>query len=150
MASDQEPTRMASDQEPTRLPPTSTSTPSVPNYRAVIMKPAVQLPDHNLHESPHTRGITINGWTINATTRPISSAAELDALQGALGGLPLPEMTFGANELELRHEPSGWKYVFGTEGALKGVKNGELGEGDGGVKVGYADAWLKSRCGAYH
>ncbi|VDC02052.1 unnamed protein product [Peniophora sp. CBMAI 1063] len=109
------------------------------------MKPAVQLPDHNLHESPHTRGITIHGWTINATTKPISSASELDALQSSLGGLPLPEMTFGSNALELVHGPSGWKYVFETEGALRGVKNGELGEGDGGVKVGYADEWLKSR-----
>ncbi|KZV62375.1 type 2A phosphatase activator TIP41 [Peniophora sp. CONT] len=109
------------------------------------MKPAVQLPDHNLHESPHTRGISINKWKINATTRPISSASELDALQSSLGGLPLPEMTFGSNELELVHESSGWKYVFRTEEALRGVKNGELGEGDGGVKVGYADEWLKSR-----
>jgi len=30
---------------------------------------------------------------------------------------------------------------------LKGVKNGPLEEGDGGVKVGYAEAWLKSRTG---
>ena len=132
-----------SAEEPTRLPPST----AVPNYRSVIMKPAVQLPDHNLHESPNSRGITINNWTITATTKPISSAAELDALQSTLGGLPLPEMTFGSNTLELVHGPSGWKYVFGTEGALRGVKNGELGEGDGGVKVGYADEWLKSRCG---
>lgn len=55
-------------------------------------------------------------------------------------------MTFGNNSLELQHKPSGWRYSFTTEDALKAVKNGELVEGDGGVKVGYADAWLQSRC----
>lgn len=117
----------------------------MPTHRAVIMKPAVQLPDHKLSESPHTRGIDVFGWTVAATTRPISSAGELDTLQASLNGLPLPEMTFGSNALELEHKPSGWKYAFHTEDALRAVKNGELGEGDGGVKVGYADEWLKSR-----
>jgi len=54
-------------------------------------------------------------------------------------------MTFGNNYLTLEHRTSGWKYAFCTGDALAGVTNGELGEGDGGVKVGYADAWLKSR-----
>ncbi|OBZ70190.1 Ribosome biogenesis regulatory [Grifola frondosa] len=56
-------------------------------------------------------------------------------------------MTFGNNALELEHKTSGWKFCFTTEDALKAVKNGELEDGDGGVKVGYADAWLKSRTG---
>ncbi|KAF8258589.1 TIP41-like family-domain-containing protein [Lactarius quietus] len=34
------------------------------------------------------------------------------------------------------------------EGRAQGVKSGPLEDGDGGVKVGYADAWLKSRTGA--
>jgi len=57
----------------------------------------------------------------------------------------LPEMTFGNNTLELEHKPSGWKYEFSVTRALRGVKKGPLEEGDGGVKVGYAEAWLKSR-----
>ena len=92
----------------------------------------------------HARTIDILGWHIAAATHPISNAAECDALQSALG-FPLPEMTFGNNRLSLEHRPSAWKLTLDTGGALARVKGGELGEGDGGVKVGYADAWLRSR-----
>lgn len=109
------------------------------------MSSAVSLPYHTLQESPNSRAIQIGEWVITARTNPISNAGELDSLQANVGGMPLPEMTFGSNMLELEHKASGWKYIFDTEEALKGVKNGELTEGDGGVKVGYADAWLKSR-----
>lgn len=109
------------------------------------MSAAVALPKHQLFESPNSRAIEIGSWTITARTNPISNAGQSDALQAAIGGIPLPEMTFGSNSLELEHKESGWKYAFTTEEALKGVRNGELQDGDGGVKVGYADAWLKSR-----
>jgi len=110
-----------------------------------MMSAAIALPQHRLLESPNSRTIEIGPWTITASTNPISNAGQSDALQAAIGGIPLPEMTFGGNSLELEHKESGWKYSFNTEEALKGVKNGELEDGDGGVKVGYADAWLKSR-----
>jgi type 2A phosphatase activator TIP41 len=102
------------------------------------------IPKHKLFESPNTRSIEINDWFITATTNSISNAPECDALQATLG-IPLPEMTFGNNSLTLKHIPSGTKYAFSTLEALKCVKRGELGEGDGGVKVGYADKWLQSR-----
>lgn len=108
------------------------------------MSAAVAVPQHKLLETPNSRTIEINDWVITASTNPISSASECDALQASLG-FPLPEMTFGSNYLSLEHRPSGWKMVFDTHNALKCVKQGKLGEGDGGVKVGYADAWLKSR-----
>ncbi|KAA1473410.1 type 2A phosphatase activator TIP41 [Dentipellis sp. KUC8613] len=108
------------------------------------MSQAPDIPPHDTKETPNWHSIDILGWKIVATRRPISSAGECDALQGRLG-IPLPEMTFGGNSLELTHVSSGWRYVFDTEGALQGVKKGELGPGDGGVKVGYADAWMKSR-----
>ncbi|KZT71494.1 TIP41-domain-containing protein [Daedalea quercina L-15889] len=111
------------------------------------MASAVPVPYHTLEESPNSRTIKIGDWEITARTNPISNASELDALQAAVGGIPLPEMTFGNNALELVHQPSGWRYGFGTEEALRGVKNGELEQGDGGVKVGYAEAWIKSRTG---
>lgn len=109
------------------------------------MASAVPVPYHTLEESPNSRTIKIGDWEITARTNPISNAGELDTLQAAVGGFPLPEMTFGNNDLELVHKPTGWRYGFSTEDALKGVKNGELEPGDGGVKVGHADAWLKSR-----
>ncbi|KAJ7246528.1 TIP41-like family-domain-containing protein [Mycena haematopus] len=108
---------------------------------------AVAVPIHKLLESPTTRAIQIQDWTVTVSTNPISNAHALDALHASLG-FPLPEMTFGANFLTLEHAPSKWKYEFTTPDALRGVKNGEMGPGDGGVKVGYADAWLKSRTNA--
>ncbi|OSX59425.1 hypothetical protein POSPLADRAFT_1059611 [Postia placenta MAD-698-R-SB12] len=111
------------------------------------MSAAISVPHHTLKESPNSRAIEIGDWVITARTNPISNAGELDSLQANVGGIPLPEMTFGNNSLELKHNASGWQCLFDTEEALKGVKNGELAEGDGGVKVGYADAWLKSRTG---
>ncbi|KAL4243875.1 TIP41 family protein [Abortiporus biennis] len=111
------------------------------------MSSAIQLPHHTLTEEPNSRTIEVFDWRITASTNPISNAPECDALQAKLLGMPLPEMTFGNNHLELVHKPTGWKYEFTTEEALKGVKFGELGEGDGGVKVGHSEAWLKSRIG---
>ncbi|KIJ69786.1 hypothetical protein HYDPIDRAFT_22950 [Hydnomerulius pinastri MD-312] len=108
------------------------------------MSAAIAVPQHTLSETPNSRTIEINGWVITASTNPISNASECDALQAALG-FPLPEMTFGNNYLTLEHRTSRWKMTFDTKSALEGVKGGELEEGDGGVKVGYADAWLKSR-----
>ncbi|KAI0751049.1 type 2A phosphatase activator TIP41 [Daedaleopsis nitida] len=113
------------------------------------MSAAMSVPQHRLQESPNSRAIEIGPWTITACTNPISNAGRCDALQAAIGGIPLPEMTFGDNSLELEHRESGWRYAFTTEEALKGVKNGELQDGDGAVKVGYADAWLKSRTGPH-
>jgi type 2A phosphatase activator TIP41 len=107
---------------------------------------SVAIPKHKLSESPNSRSIDINDWTIKASTNPISNAAELDALQTTLA-FPLPEMTFGNNYLSLEHKPSGWKYSFTALSALKAVKKGVLQEGDGGVKVGYSETWLKSRYG---
>ena len=114
------------------------------------MSAAVAVPQHRLLESPNSRTIEIGSWTITACTNPISNTGQSDALQAAIGGIPLPEMTFGSNSLELEHRESGWRYAFNTEEALKGVRNGELQEGDGGVKVGYADAWLRSRSVPHH
>lgn len=111
------------------------------------MSSAVRMPDHRLEESPNTRSIIVEGWKVTVCTNSISNAPECDAIHAALGGLPLPEMTFGNNSLRLEHVPSGWNYSFGSEEALRGVKVGELEEGDGGVKVGYSEAWLRSRTG---
>lgn len=36
-------------------------------------------------------------------------------------GIPPPEMVFPSNRLVLRHEGSGWEYVFGVERALRCV-----------------------------
>jgi len=104
----------------------------------------MSIPPHTLQESPNCRSITISDWIITASTNPISNAPECEALHAQLG-FPLPEMTFGNNFLALLHRPSGKAYAFTTAEALRGVKKGELGDGDGGVKVGYAEKWMQSR-----
>ena len=109
------------------------------------MSATTSVPEHKLSETPNSRTIEIGDWIITAKTNPISNASECDALQASLSGIPLPEMTFGNNSLELLHKSSGWNYAFTTDHALRGVKNGELVDGDGGVKVGYAEAWMQSR-----
>jgi type 2A phosphatase activator TIP41 len=105
-----------------------------------------RLPPHEVTEEDGSRTIDIGAWKITATSKHIVTAAESDDLNKLLD-FPLPEMTFGNNALRLRYKKADkeWVYQLDTVEALKLVKNGELGEGDGGVKVGYAEAWLKSR-----
>lgn len=122
----------------------SHTTAHISHYRDTLMAAAVAVPKHKLSESPNSRAIEIFDWTVTAKTGPISTAARCDALQASLG-IPLPEMLFGHNLLQIKHRQSGWTYAFRVDDALRSVKSGPLEDGDGGVKVGYADAWLKSR-----
>lgn len=108
------------------------------------MSAAIAVPEHKLSESPNSRAIEVFDWKISASTNPISNASDCDALQSHLG-IPIPEMTFGNNFLTIEHCPSAWKYSFSTPDALVAVRRGPLEAGDGGVKVGYADKWLRSR-----
>jgi type 2A phosphatase activator TIP41 len=117
--------------------------PRVPTHRQVIMSPAIALPPHTLTEAPPSRSIAIGAWRITTTSTTISNARELDALGIAV---PPPEMTFGANAIALAHAPSGVAYAFRAPHALRAVRAGALRPGDGGVQVGYAAAWLASRC----
>ncbi|KZO98131.1 type 2A phosphatase activator TIP41 [Calocera viscosa TUFC12733] len=102
------------------------------------------LPPHNVDESATSKSISIHGWKITTVSTSISNAAELDSLQAEVD-LTLPEMTFGNNSVTLAHAASGWTYAFDARGALGEVCNKELSPGDGGVKVGYAEDWAKTR-----
>ncbi|KAJ3757771.1 type 2A phosphatase activator TIP41 [Lentinula raphanica] len=120
-----------------------------------LLKPAIHLPKHKLLESPNSRTILVGNWRITSSTNPISNAPQCDQLQSELGtgndgGIPLPEMTFGSNSLKIEWRSDTkpqWTYEFDTLHALLNVKKGESEPGDGGVKVGYAEEWLKSRTG---
>jgi hypothetical protein len=70
-------------------------------------------------DAPST--FTHRGWTFtHASTARIAAAPALDALSSALalGAVPLPEMTFAANFLEVRHAASGFAVRFDAAGAL--------------------------------
>jgi len=101
--------------------------------------------DHEVTTTTSGSSISKPPWTIVSTTLPISNAGEISAMQEELDGLPLPEMPFGNNSLIIRHEGLGWEYKFDALEALRLVRLGNLEPGDGGVKVGYAKEWLKSR-----
>lgn len=105
---------------------------------------AKAIPRHHIDDTDTIKTLNILGWTISVENHPISNAAQLDELYGALG-VPLPEMTYGKNKIKISHKESGWSYEFNTLDALKQVKNGPLEEGDGAVQVAHAEAWLKSR-----
>jgi hypothetical protein len=62
------------------------------------------------------------GWTFtHASSARIAAAGELEALAAALalGSVPLPEMTFAANFLEVRHAASGFCVRFSAEDARR-------------------------------
>lgn len=98
-----------------------------------------------LHAMSDSDSITYSNWRIVASKSHISTSAELDSLHAELG-IPLPEMTFGNNSLAVTHLPSDAQYTFNTPAALRKVRAGELCDGDGAVKVDYAETWLSSRC----
>ena len=54
-------------------------------------------------------------------------------------------MNFGNDYLTFQHRPPGMKYSLTAQNALKNIKKRELVDGDGSVKVGYADKWLETR-----
>ncbi len=123
---------------PLWIPPSTMSATKAPPVAAVI------TPRYSVDEGGPVRTLTLPAWTIVAEVHPMSNATQLDALDAELK-MNLPEMTFGANRINLKHRPSGWQYEFSTKEALRGVKNGPMEEGDGAVKVKHADEWLKSR-----
>ncbi|KAF5346033.1 hypothetical protein D9757_014273 [Collybiopsis confluens] len=68
-----------------------------------------------------------------------SKSAEVDS--------DLEDEDEGGDIVERRRGKSDWLYQFDTLHALLAVKTGELEAGDGGVKVNYAEEWLKNRTG---
>ena len=109
------------------------------------MSDTIITPPHQVTTTSTGKSITIHPWAITTTDRAISNAPEISAIQEELNGLPLPEMPFGNNSLVIRNEDTGWEYTLNTVEALRLVKLGPLEAGDGGVQVGYAKEWLKSR-----
>jgi hypothetical protein len=56
-------------------------------------------------------------------------------------GIPIPEMIFGDNLVEISHLPSGWSIAFTAEAALDRVDK----TGERMLRVAYAGAWSSSR-----
>ena len=94
---------------------------------------------HTLTTTSTSRSISIAGWTVTSTKRPISSSADCDQLAVDLG-IPVPEMTFGKNAVSLEG-PNGWKCEFHTQEALDVVDK----TGSHGITVSYSEQWNRTR-----
>ncbi|KAL7415860.1 TIP41-like family-domain-containing protein [Mrakia frigida] len=104
------------------------------------------IPEYKL-ESPSStsRSIRIADWKISSSTTHIMNAKQIDEA-GTHLLIPLPEMTFADNHLELEHGPSGFKCRFGALESLAEVRVGAGWEASGGgVKVKHAEEWGKTR-----
>lgn len=94
---------------------------------------------HSLCHTHASRSIVIAGWTITSTKLPISSSSEGDELSAQLG-IPVPEMTFGNNSINIVG-PNGWQCEFNTQEALDAVDK----TGSKGMKVSYSEQWNRTR-----
>ncbi|PHH82452.1 hypothetical protein CDD82_5950 [Ophiocordyceps australis] len=71
---------------------------------------------------------------------PISKSGAIDALSDRIG-IPLPEMIFGDNMVQIKHLPTGWALTFATPDALDAVDKTDRHV----LKVAYARDWESSR-----
>lgn len=116
-------------------------------------------------DSVAVKGITIAGWTVETQRGSIADSKTIDEYSSRWG-IPLPEMPFDKNRLILRHEASGWSYLFDAAEALRSVEGVDekahlpgrcppktsksvFGQKPGKsrrVKVAHAGEWGKKRC----
>ncbi|KJZ78948.1 hypothetical protein HIM_01721 [Hirsutella minnesotensis 3608] len=84
-------------------------------------------------------------FRISTRRLPISKAGAIDAMTSRIG-IPLPEMIFGDNLVEVTHAPSGWSMSFNTPDALDAVDKTDRHM----LKVAYARDWESTREGTTH
>src|SRR5262245_47422424 len=111
---------------------------TAPDETSETITNSVPVP-HVLTTTRSSRSISIAGWTVTACKLPICSSSACDELAATLG-IPVPELTFGQNSVEVQG-PNGWKCAFNTLEALDLVDK----TGSQGIKVSYSEQWNKSR-----
>ncbi|RDA84528.1 hypothetical protein CP532_1495 [Ophiocordyceps camponoti-leonardi (nom. inval.)] len=93
-------------------------------------------------EEAATTTYTQGRFRVATRKLPISKAGAIEAMTMDIG-IPLPEMIFGDNLVQLLHLPTGWNISFNTPDALKGVDT----TGEHVLKVAYARDWESTREG---
>ena len=83
--------------------------------------------------------ITVNGWSIFTTKKPILNSLELDHLAETKFDFPLPEMIFGNNNVRIRNDVTGGTIEFNAIDALSSL------DPNCPLKVSCHEEWLKSR-----
>ncbi|PHH90880.1 hypothetical protein CDD83_2385 [Cordyceps sp. RAO-2017] len=92
--------------------------------------------------SAATTSHTQQRFRVSTCKLPISKAGAIEAMTDRIG-IPLPEMIFGDNQVEVRHTPSGWSIGFNTPDALDAVDKTDRHM----LKVAYARDWESTREG---
>lgn len=87
-----------------------------------------------------TPSIAVGDWEVYTSKQPILNSDEIDRETDRLG-IPLPEMIFGHNKVEIRK--GDFKISFNTMDALDLVDT----TGDNVLKVSYTNEWLSTRRG---
>lgn len=103
----------------------------------IIPSPSSSLP---INETP---SIAINDWEVYTARKPILNAQELEVLENKYD-IPLPEMIFGHNKVELYNPKLGWGFKMNTNDAMDLIKT-HIENPDEIIKVSYANEWYKSR-----
>ena len=105
----------------------------------IIPAPAATFPFKD------TPSISINDWEIYTARKPILTKEEIEHFESILG-VPVPEMIFGNNKVEVLNSNKNLHICFNSLDALRtvSVDNKDI------LKVSYADEWFKSRAKAHH
>jgi type 2A phosphatase activator TIP41 len=100
----------------------------------IIPSPVASFP---LVETP---SISVGDWEVYTTKQPILSSEEIDAEQDRLG-IPVPEMIFGHNKMEIKNRQNGFSISFNTPDALSLVDT----SGENLIQVSYSKEWFSTR-----
>ncbi|CAG8479144.1 4358_t:CDS:2 [Acaulospora morrowiae] len=103
----------------------------------------MQSPKYELfNESTARHGILIKGWKIATTKMSIFNSQEIEKVQKETK-VPLPEMFFGNNSLQISNDDYGLLFELSPIEALKLVDTTK--EGGEKVKVSYSEEWSHRR-----
>ncbi|KTW27904.1 uncharacterized protein T551_02871 [Pneumocystis jirovecii RU7] len=101
---------------------------------------------HHQFPVPHTvitcgttRSIHLQDWSVISTKGSILTSEEIQQFSSRLM-IPIPEMTFGKNQVIMEHS-SGWRMAFTAYDALEKVDK----TGKEVIQVSYANEWVKKR-----
>jgi type 2A phosphatase activator TIP41 len=128
---------MTRGEHTTGAPPPSTTIMGPPGHITSAQEP---YPDAETNIEAATTSHKQGNFIISSRKLPISKAGPIDAMSESLG-IPVPEMIFGDNVVEIAHPSSGWLLQFNAHDALDAVDKTDKNM----LQVAYAKSWSASR-----
>ncbi|CDR42202.1 CYFA0S08e04764g1_1 [Cyberlindnera fabianii] len=102
--------------------------------RVIIPSPVASFP------AIETPSISVGDWEVYTTKQPILASDEIDAETERLG-MPLPEMIFGHNKVDIKNKSKGFAISFNTPDALSLVDT----TGENLLQVAHSEEWFSTR-----